>query len=232
MGEMLAIGFLWIPTGILYNYLTYGFLAAGALLLYKGLVEEKDCMLTYAGIILGLNVWVRVSNLTEMALIVCVWYYCYIRRQRIQNIWQTVFKKTGWCIAGYAVGAIVPLTAILIQYGFGGIMDMIAGLSNVQSVDDSYTIFSMIGAAIEAYARTGKWAPFVLAGMVLGLAMFVVKKESFVPLKKVVYLTGIVVLFRFFWGRHQCNNCPAEVQCAHRVSHRIFSLPRYRLPPG
>ena len=201
MGEMLAIGFLWIPTGILYNYLTYGFLAAGALLLYKGLVEEKDCMLTYAGIILGLNVWVRVSNLTEMALIVCVWYYCYIRRQRIQNIWQTVFKKTGWCIAGYAVGAIVPLTAILIQYGFGGIMDMIAGLSNVQSVDDSYTIFSMIGATIDAYTRTGKWAAFVLAGMVLGLAMFVVKKESFVPLKKVVYLTGIVVLFRFFWGR-------------------------------
>ena len=201
MGEMVAIGFLWIPTGILYNYLTYGFLAVGALLLYKGLVEEKDCLLIAAGILLGLNVWVRVSNLTQMALIVCVWYHCYTLRQRIQNIWQTTLKKTGWCVAGYAVGAIVPLTAILIQYGLGGIMDMIAGLSNVQSVDDSYTIFSMIGAAIEAYARTGKWVAFILAGMVLGLAMFVVKKEDFVPLKKAIYLAGIIVLFRFFWGR-------------------------------
>lgn len=200
-GEIIAIGFLWIPTGILYNYLTYGFLAVGALLLYKGLVEEKDRLLIAAGVMLGLNVWIRVSNLTEMALIVCVWYHCYIRRQRIQNFWQTLFRKTGFCIAGYAVGAIVPLIAILLQYGFGGIMDMVAGLSQVQSVDDSYTIFSMIGAAIDAYTRTSKWAAFIVAGMVLGLAMFVVKKESFVPAKKAIYIAGILVLIRFFWGR-------------------------------
>ncbi len=201
MGEIIAVGFLWIPTGILYNYLTYGFLVVGALLLYKGLVEEKDRLLIAAGVMLGLNVWIRVSNLTEMALIVCVWYHCYIRRQRIQMFWQTLLKKTGMCIAGYAAGAVVPLIAILLQYGFSGIMDMVAGLSQVQSVDDSYTIFSMIGATIDAYTRTGKWVAFILAGMVLGLAMFVVKKESFIPVKKAIYIAGILVLIRFFWGR-------------------------------
>lgn len=201
IGEIIAIGFLWIPTGILYNYLTYGFLAVGALLLYKGLVEEKDRLLIAAGVILGLNVWIRVSNLTEMALVVCVWYHCYIRRERIQNFWQTLLRKTGRCIAGYAVGAIVPLIAILLQYGLSGIMDMVAGLTQVQNVDDSYTIFSMIGAAIDAYVRTGKWAAFIVAGMVLGLAMFMVKKESFIPVKKAVYIAGILVLIRFFWGR-------------------------------
>lgn len=201
IGEIIAIGFLWIPTGILYNYLTYGFLAVGALLLYKGLVEEKDRLLIAAGVILGLNVWIRVSNLTEMALIVCVWYHCYIRRERIQNFWQTLLRKTGRCIAGYAVGAIVPLIAILLQYGLSGIMDMVAGLTQVQNVDDSYTIFSMIGAAIDAYVRNGKWAAFIVAGMVLGLAMFMVKKESFIPVKKAVYIAGILVLIRFFWGR-------------------------------
>lgn len=201
IGEIIAIGFLWIPTGILYNYLTYGFLAVGALLLYKGLVEEKDRLLIAAGVILGLNVWIRVSNLTEMALVVCVWYHCHIRRERIQNFWQTLLRKTGRCIAGYAVGAIVPLIAILLQYGLSGIMDMVAGLTQVQNVDDSYTIFSMIGAAIDAYVRTGKWAAFIVAGMVLGLAMFMVKKESFIPVKKAVYIAGILVLIRFFWGR-------------------------------
>ena len=201
IGEIIAIGFLWIPTGILYNYLTYGFLAVGALLLYKGLVEEKDRLLIAAGVILGLNVWIRVSNLTEMALVVCVWYHCYIRRERIQNFWQTLLRKTGRCIAGYAVGAIVPLIAILLQYGLSGIMDMVAGLTQVQNVDDSYTIFSMIGAAIDAYVRTGKWAAFIVAGMVLGLAMFMVKKESFIPVKKAAYIAGILVLIRFFWGR-------------------------------
>ena len=201
IGEIIAIGFLWIPTGILYNYLTYGFLAVGALLLYKGLVEEKDRLLIAAGVILGLNVWIRVSNLTEMALVVCVWYHCYIRRERIQNFLQTLLRKTGRCIAGYAVGAIVPLIAILLQYGLSGIMDMVAGLTQVQNVDDSYTIFSMIGAAIDAYVRTGKWAAFIVAGMVLGLAMFMVKKESFIPVKKAAYIAGILVLIRFFWGR-------------------------------
>lgn len=201
MGEMIAIGFLWIPTGILYNYLTYGFLVVGTLLLYKGLVEEKDHLLIAAGIMLGLNVWVRVSNLTEMALIVCVWYHCYIRRERIQSVWQTTLKKTGMCVAGYAIGVAVPLVAILLQYGVTGIFDMISGLSQVQSADDSYSILSMIGATIDAYTRTGKWIAFIVAGMVLGFAMFVVKKESLVPFKKVIYVAGILVLFRFFWGR-------------------------------
>ena len=201
MGEVIAIGFLWIPTGILYNYLTYVFFAVGAVFLYKSLAEEKNALLVVAGIMLGMNVWVRVSNLTEMALILCVWYHCYIRRERIQSVWRTLFCKTGWCITGYAVGALVPLLVILMQYGLGGIMDMITGLSRMQSSDDTYTIFSMVKASIDAYIRTGKWAIFIVAGMVLGFAMFVVKKETFVPLKKVIYLMGIAVLLRFFWGR-------------------------------
>ena len=201
MGEMIAIGFLWIPTGILYNYLTYVFFAVGAIFLYKGLVEEKKVLLLAAGIVLGLNVWVRVSNLTEMALIFCVWYHCYIRRERIQSVWRTLFSKTGWCIAGYAAGATVPFLAILVQYGLNGIVDMITGLSQVQSSDDTYTIFSMVKASIDAYIRSGKWAIFIVAGIVLGFSMFMVKKEIFVPLKKMIYLMGIGVLLRFFWGR-------------------------------
>ena len=42
LGEMIAIGFCWIPAGILYNYLSYFFFTLGAILLYQGLVEEKD----------------------------------------------------------------------------------------------------------------------------------------------------------------------------------------------
>ena len=86
-GEFIAIGFLWIPTGILYNYLTYVFFALGAVLLYKGLVEEKNRVLIIAGIMLGLNVWVRIPNLAEVALAVCVWYFCYIRLELSTFMW-------------------------------------------------------------------------------------------------------------------------------------------------
>ncbi len=221
MGEFLAIGFLWIPTGILYNYLTYVFFALGAVLLYKGLVEEKNNILVAAGVMLGLNVWVRIPNLAEMALIVCVWYHCYIRRDRIASglkmeagqrttkevkpyvntVFGVALQKTGFCVAGYAAGAIVPLLLIVIQYGVSGIMEMIQGLSQIQSGDDSYSIFSMIAATIEAYIRTAKWVVFIIIGITLGLIMFYVKKDSFVKIKKVVYLAGIAVLLRFFWGR-------------------------------
>ena len=193
-GEFIAIGFLWIPTGILYNYLTYVFFALGAVFLYKGLTEEKNRLLIAAGIMLGINVWVRIPNLAEMALIVCVWYYCYIEHKN-------ALRKTGFCVAGYAIGVFVPLVMILIQYGLSGIMEMIQGLSQIQSGDDTYSIFSMLKATADAYVRTGKWAALILTGIVLGLAMFIIKKEKAVTVKKILYLGGIVILFRFFWGR-------------------------------
>ncbi len=197
IGEFIAIGFLWIPTGILYNYLTYVFFALGAVFLYKGLVEEKNRMLVVAGIMLGLNVWVRIPNLAEMALIVCVWYYCYICKEKMQS----ALRKTGLCIVGYVVGVAVPLVMILIQYGFTGIVEMVHGLSQIQSGDDSYSVFSMIKMTLDAYVRTGKWVGFIVTGIVLGFGMFFVKKEAYVRLKKFVYLSGIAVLLRFCWGR-------------------------------
>ena len=197
IGEFIAIGFLWIPTGILYNYLTYVLFALGAVLLYKGLVEEKNKVLIVAGILLGLNVWVRIPNLAEMALVVCVWYYCYLQKESMQ----TAVKKTGYCVAGYATGVAVPFVMILVQYGFGGIVEMVQGLSQIQSGDDSYSIFTMIKMTLDAYVRTGKWIAFIVTGMVLGFGMFYVKREAYANLKKFIYLAGIAVLLRFFWGR-------------------------------
>ena len=171
LGEFIAIGFLWIPTGILYNYLTYTFFALGAVFLYKGLAEEKNVMLITAGILLGLNVFVRVPNVAETALIVCVFYYSYICRETIQ----IAAKKTGLCIAGYLLGVAVPLIMILVQYGLQDVLKMIRGLSQIQNGDDSYSLWSMIRTTLDAYIRTGKWVVFFLA--------------------------GILILFRFFWGR-------------------------------
>ena len=73
LGEIIAIGFCWIPAGILYNYLSYFFLTLGVLLLYRGLISEKDKLLFAAGVVLGLNVFVRIPNVTQMSFIVGVW---------------------------------------------------------------------------------------------------------------------------------------------------------------
>lgn len=197
LAEIIAIGFMWIPNTILYNYLTYVLFSIGALLLYKGLVEGKTKYLVIAGICLGCNALVRVANLAQMALIVAVWYYSYLQKETVQES----VRKTGYCIVGYLIGIIPPFIGILGQFGFDGLLGMIQDLSAVQNADEGYSIGMMILMTIKAYISTLKWVAFVVIGMFLGMVMFYCKKEYLVLAKKIAYMGGIVVLLRFFWGR-------------------------------
>jgi len=197
LAEIIAIGFMWIPTTILYNYLTYVLFSVGALVLYKGLVEGKTKYLIIAGICLGCNALVRISNLAQVALIICVWYYSYLQKETFQDS----MKKTGYCIIGYLIGIIPPFIGILAQYGFGGLVDMIQGLSSVQSADETYSIWTMVFMTIKAYSSTLKWVVYAVIGIFLGSVMFYYKREWLVPIKKALYMAGILVLLRFYWGR-------------------------------
>ena len=205
LGEFVAVGFLWIPTGILYNYLTYFLFTLAALFLYRGLTDEGNGYLLLAGILLGANVFVRIPNLAEMALILVVWYDSYLKKKEQKtgkNFWQCYFgKTTGVCIGGYLLGLLVPLCCVLLQYGSSGFLQMITGLSSIQGSDNSYSLFSMVGAVITAYGRSGKWLLLLLIGMVLGLALFAIANGRFMKSKKVIYIVGLLLLLRFYWGR-------------------------------
>ncbi|MDE6604013.1 MAG: hypothetical protein K2K90_18080 [Lachnospiraceae bacterium] len=81
-GEFLALGLCWCPSTILYNYLTYFFMTAAVLLLYRGLVpagtsvsgKKQRLCFAAAGICLGANVSVRMPNVVQAAFILAVWY--------------------------------------------------------------------------------------------------------------------------------------------------------------
>lgn len=197
VGEMIAIGFCWIPAGILYNYLTYFLFTLGAILLYEGLVEEKDKLLVLAGIILGLNVFVRIPNLTEMALIVGLWYYLASKRQKIN----VIIEKTIKCLVGYIVGIMIPLVGVVCRFGISGIKDMVLGLGSIGNADETYSIWTMIMSVVNAYARTSKWVFLILLGIGMGMAMFFCFKGKLVIWKKLAYMAGMAILLRFLWGR-------------------------------
>ena len=197
IGEIIAVGFCWIPEGILYNYLTYFLFTLGAVLLYQGLVEQKDFLLVLAGVSLGINVFVRIPNLTEMALIVGLWYYLAGRHQGIN----VIAAKTGKCLAGYLIGVFIPLAGVICRFGLKGIVDMITGLTQIQSSDDTYSAFSMIVSVIDAYKRTAKWVLLIAFGIAMGMVMFFCFKGKWEILKKSAYVTGMAVLLRFLWGR-------------------------------
>lgn len=197
VGEMLAIGFCWIPAGILYNYLTYFLFTLGAILLYQGLVEEKDKLLVLAGIVLGINVFVRIPNLTEMALIVGLWYYLAGKRQKLN----VIVNKTLKCIAGYIVGVMIPLVGVVCRFGVSGIMDMVLGLGNIGSSDETYSIWTMVISVVDAYKRSSKWVFLIVLGIAMGMAMFFCFKGKLEMWQKLAYAIGMVILLRFLWGR-------------------------------
>ena len=197
IGEIIAVGFCWIPEGILYNYLTYFLLTLGAVLLYQGLVEEKDSLLILAGIALGANVFVRIPNLTEMALVLGLWYYLASKRRKMN----VIVNKTMKCLVGYIIGVFIPLVGVICQFGFAGIVDMITGLTGIQSSDDTYSAFSMIISVIDAYMRTSKWVFLIVFGIAMGMVMFFFFRGKWETAKKIIYAAGMAVLLRFLWGR-------------------------------
>lgn len=112
-GEMLALGLCWCPTALTYNYLTYFLFSTGAMLLYAALVKEKNVYFVFAGVALGLNVFVRLPNLAEMALIVVVWLCGILYRQKPGK----VIKNTLLCVLGYIIGLACVFVYIICRYG-------------------------------------------------------------------------------------------------------------------
>lgn len=196
-GEVLAIGFCWIPTAILYNYLTYLLFAAGLLLLYMGTVKSKNIFLFGAGICLGLNTMVRIPNLTECALILGLWLYLFLKKEKLP----VILKKTGICILGYLIGFGIPFLAVLIQYGFGSFLKMIESLSAIKEVDATYSPLSMVTRVISAYAHSFKWFLILVLGFIGAGFLFSLMKEKLLVIKKLLCLLEIVLIIRFFWGR-------------------------------
>ncbi len=195
LGEILAIGFCWIPTGILYNYMTYLFFTIGAILIYKSFLQGKKYYLFLAGVMLGVSITVRFPNITQAALILSVWFGCYLYDKKD---W---IKNTLLCIVGYVTGFAIPLAVISVQYGVNAYPDMIWSLMNISNSDETYSSFSMVKSVIDAYIRSGKWMLIIGMGLLLGTLMFSFYKGKLEWLKKVIYLCGIALILRFFWGR-------------------------------
>ncbi len=196
-GVLVALALCWCPTTCLYNYLTFLFFTAGAMLLYMGLVKDKPFYLVLAGVCLGLNVLVRFPNVAEAALILVVWFTCFIRKEKLMQYVQ----KTGWCLLGYVAGMALVFVQIGFQYGIGEYVNGIIRLLGMTSDASDYTLYSMIYNLIQAYLFSGKWV-FIMAFCVgLGMLGFMVFPGKLRVLKCVGYGACCLVLVRWFLGQ-------------------------------
>ncbi|MGN0324838.1 MAG: hypothetical protein ACI4DW_00910 [Lachnospiraceae bacterium] len=199
-GEVLAIGLCWCPGVIFYNYLTYLLLTAAAVVLYKAVLTKKSGLFLAAGLLLGVNVFVRISNLTEMALILVVWYGLMLsgKSQGKGIFW----KQTGLCIAGYLSGILTGVLLMFATIGIQGYTRMIDWLFSLfTSGEDAggYSMTGMLGTILDNYLGNLRWLFFVLLGIFMGIVMFCIKKGCLEKWKKFFYMAGIVLLGIYFY---------------------------------
>ena len=196
-GEVLAILLCWCPQVILYNYLTYLGLLLGTIFLYKGICTQKKGWLLLAGLVLGLGVGVRFSNLTHTALITALWYDGFLQKKRFRQ----VLMDTLWCICGYVAGALSFLLMIQLQYGLDGYFTMLFGLQSMSSKASGYSTVEMLTGAFVDYIGSMKWGALFLLYLGAGLLLFTIKKGSLEWVKRVVFVAGFCILLRLVYGR-------------------------------
>lgn len=192
IGELVALCLCWAPVSALYNYLTYGFLLGAVLCLYHGLTAEKNVWLVLAGVILGLNVGNRFSNLVEMGLILAVWYYGFACKKSLSQIG----RETLCCVLGYgaALGAFCALMAAL--YGFGSYVEGISQLFAMTEYATDYSAVSMLEGMVWAYYDSAYWLKRF--GLIAGCGLAVsLMAERWGRIQKV--LVGLVTLAGGLW---------------------------------
>lgn len=180
LGEMIALGLCWASSAILYQNLTYFFMTAGILLLYRGLTEcgvdrkKQRLYFVAAGLCLGANVAVRMPNVVHAALILVVWYGIVLCNQQKPGLMQALVISTGWCLAGYLAGFGLPFFAICLRYGVSAYPDMVRTLFAMTEQATDYKPTSMLTGMFGDYGKGLYWLVFAFLCMVAVLLVLAV----------------------------------------------------------
>ncbi|MBP5152801.1 MAG: hypothetical protein ILP13_07820 [Lachnospiraceae bacterium] len=198
LAVLTATGLCWCPVTVMYNYLTYLFFFLGTAFIYKGLVREKNIFLYAAGIFLGINVFVRFPNICEAGLILAVWYYLAVKKEKFS----LCLKKTGICIGGFVTGLVPGLLAVALTRGFGAYADGIKSLFAMTEEATSYTASGMLSNIVRTYISAWpyteltillllllvlaslifphklEWLRYILAAVISVLLLYMLKKKG------------------------------------------------------
>jgi hypothetical protein len=222
LGELLAINLSWCPTAVLYNYLTYLLFGGGAILLYMALTAQENTTkeriyFVMAGILLGINIFVRFPNVTHMGLIVLVWGYGWIRKKKRKE----VVQQTLWCMLGYAIGIAVCLIGISIRYGITDYVDAILRLFTMPSDASDYSPVQMVLSQLRNYRLNLYWLVLPFVGICVGCLFF-----SMIPkqVRKFFYVPYILCAFVLFYYLRQQNMFNFTYTTLMSVQQWAFSL--------
>ncbi len=186
IGAIAAVGLAWCPTATLYNYLTYFFFLTAAVLLYLGIVRDRNLYLILAGFSLGCNFFVRLPNIAECALILPLWIYYALEKEDIKKI----ACKTLTCILGFFLAFIPGVILIACTRGFGAYFTGIGELFSMTDQATGYSPYGMVLLIIQAYIKAFRFfVPFLIVILIALLMDFLLIKKH---LLKEIYVYAMV----------------------------------------
>ncbi|MCQ2519001.1 MAG: hypothetical protein MJ107_00575 [Lachnospiraceae bacterium] len=208
VGIILSLALCWAPAYGVYHYMTYFLFAIAAMLLYMGLSAESESgkrkYLILAGVVLALNVFVRFPNVCEMALIIAVWWYCIISKEKFGEI----INKTLLCAFGYVGTLAAVFTVIAVTGHMGDYIQAIKDLFSMTDESERYGIRFTIRNLIDSYTCVWYW----LIPIAIGFAGLIVMGVLFCKLKNksvkhnwmlaagnAVAVAGISVIYCWFY---------------------------------
>lgn len=185
LGLVTAIGLCLIPKVILYQYLSFYLFTLTCILLLYGIRSGKKLYYIVAGVVLGINLFVRISNGVQVLLILWVWYGDFLRKDENsdKSLFKKAFSDTLLCIAGYAGGVLLAFIIFVIyalsngsspvaelQSVFEWVMGLLSGESG--SSAGGYSMGGMVLVILDSYLGNLKWALLLMAELVLGMVFF------------------------------------------------------------
>lgn len=177
LGEFISLSLCWCPTAVLYNYISYILLFICVILLYLGLTQEKNVYLFFAGVCLGINVFVRFSNLPEATLILAVWAYDIlgkgIQKENAIGYWALLKRHTLWCLMGYLLALVILLLQIHTVYGIENYIEGIHQLFAMTDNATDYKATSMIRGIIHIYVDNFYWVIRIAIILLIGILTFI-----------------------------------------------------------
>ncbi len=237
LGEFVAVSLCWCPTAVLYNYVTYVFYLSSVIFLYRGLAERRNKFLFVAGILLGINVLVRFSNLAQAAMIVGVWAYgviCALEESKegavgwkrckavVGKSWSYIWKDTLWCLGGYLAALAVCLGYMALRYGIDEYVQGILQLFTMTEGASDYKPTSMIYSLFDTYIMHLYWFKRVFTFVFIAFVIYNVGKIvlHFTKIDKTnERITGVIIVM----GRLISIDI-GLVMCYWMLENKFYSL--------
>lgn len=196
LGLIIAICLSWAPKVTLYQYLSYYLFSCGAVLLVQGLVKEKRVLLYLAGILLGVNLFVRFPNILQVALIVVVFVSAVIKRSKIKSLVLNVLI----CIAGWCTITVPVLLAIEVICGRGTYIGMVRSLFAMTESATSYTPLAMLRSVYAGYLENFKWFIWFVVTALVGAFVYGFLRKKWQKITCYVVLAlGVLFILRVYW---------------------------------